>query len=445
VSTVTLERREFLKRSALLVPAAWFGVNILTPRHAYAIDRIAASPALADVQAAVNAAADGDRVLIPNGSATWTGSINTSKQIIIRALNYTPTPGGTATRNVTITNSASGPLFQFTSGNSFHCGIGGIRINEGSGGNNHIRLNGSGSKVPFIFDCYLQVKSRFGNEPDAAAIAWLSQGGVMWNCRLDGVGGGIGGQCCPEGASVLINNPRAWTTPSTMGTLDTGGTVNVYIEDSTWKDFGQSPDIDDRGRVVVRQCVLDGVSGLTHGFTSTWGGRHFEYYNNNIISTTSNRNLGGRAFWLRAGTGLWTDNMCDVPSQGYGNPALLNIGDTTGASGSYLIPRQPGCGHNGSNFVSDPIYIWNQTGSDAYTWSISQSAWSSYVREGRDIFVNAGAKPGYSKFTYPHPLRAAVEGGGTPQTSPSAPTGLQISSNQPGPWWLKHRPDALRA
>jgi hypothetical protein len=447
VLTRTLERREFLKRSALLIPAAWAGVNIIIPgpRRADGANIVAASAALADVQAAVNAAVDGDTVLIPNGTATWTGGITTTKQIIIRAQNYTATPGGTANRTVTITNSASRPLFQFTSGNNFHCGIGGIGFNESNFGStsgvNHVRFTGTGSKIPFIFDCYLQVKNRFGNEPDIAIIGWLSQGGVMWNCRLEGVGGNSNGQCCPEGASVLINSPRAWTTTSTMGQLDVGGLVNVYIEDSTWKDFGQSPDIDDRGRVVVRHCVFDGVSGLTHGFTSTWGGRHFEYYNNQIAGTTSNRNIAGRAFWLRAGTGVFTDNISDLPYQGYGDAILLDIGDRTGTGPAYMIPRQPGCGHNGSTYVSDPIYIWNQTGSDAYTWGVS-NGWDAYVQQGRDIFVNQGAKPGYAKFTYPHPLRAAFEGGGPEPTSPpSAPTGLKISNNRPGPWWVKYKPD----
>lgn len=49
-----------------------------------AANRIAASASYDDVQAAVNAAADGDVILIPNGSATWTNGIKTNKQIIIR-------------------------------------------------------------------------------------------------------------------------------------------------------------------------------------------------------------------------------------------------------------------------------------------------------------------------------------------------------------------------
>ena len=201
----------------------------------YAATRTAASCSTSDVQSAVNTATDGDVVTIPNGSCTWTSGISTTKQIQIRAQNYTPTKGGSNTQNVIITNnSTTGPLLAFTSGNNYHVGVVGIRFNEGTSALNHVRFNGTGSKVPLVSDCYFEVKNRFGDQPGIAVIAWLSQGGVMWNTWIQGVGGGLGGQCCPEGASFLVNSPRAWETASTMGSLDTNGTVNVYVEDSTY-------------------------------------------------------------------------------------------------------------------------------------------------------------------------------------------------------------------
>ena len=102
-------------------------------------------------------AQDGATILIPNGTATWTGGISTSKQIRIRAQNITPAPAGTAgagtmSRNVTLTNGTplgSGTaLFQFTSGNSHHVGVAGIRFNEQTMSNSstergpHIRSHG---------------------------------------------------------------------------------------------------------------------------------------------------------------------------------------------------------------------------------------------------------------------------------------------------------------
>jgi hypothetical protein len=387
----------------------------------------AASCSLIAVQTAVNAAVDGDRVVIPNGSCAWSGGIKTTKQIRIEAQNYTPTSRGTMTRSVTITNnSTSGPLFEFTSGNNYHVGLAGIRFNEGSGNQNHVRFEGTGSKVPLLSDCAFEIKNRFGNNPDATAIAWLSQGGVMWNSYLLGVGGGLGGQCCPEGGSIQIMSPRAWNTPSTMGALDTNGTVNVYFEDSTFKDIGQAPDVDDKGRVVIRYSLLDGAWGITHGFTSALGGRHFEYYNNTFQVTTQNRNIAGRYFWIRAGTGVFTENVVNSQNLGYGTPVMTDIGDNTSPK-PYPQARQPGWGHNGSTDVSDPIYIWNQSGNAGYTWGVS-NGWDSNVKLNRDIFVNSGAKPGYSKYTYPHPARGGDASAGGSSGSGSA-TALQAPSN----------------
>jgi hypothetical protein len=418
----TLTRRQLLKRAALYTPIAYAALGHRSP--AYGADIVAANASQAAVQAAVNAASDGGRVLIPNGSATWTGGIATAKQIIIRAQNYTPAPGGTGTRTVTITNNSSQPLIHMTSGNSSHCGVGGIRFNEGTGGANHVRFSGSGSKVPLLFDCYFQVKQRNGSATDVSVCAWLSQGGVAWNCvwSSQGFSGGSVSPVGTDGACILIHSPRAWSTPSTMGSLDLGGVVNWYIEDSTMLLTGQGPDTDDNGRVVVRHCNLDGAWGLTHGFTSLFGGRHFEYYDNIFSVTNGNRNMAGRYFWCRAGTGIFTNNVVNNasnPSE-WGNPVQLDIGDNT-SPGSYPMARQPGFGASGR----DPIYIWNQSGARGYTFSF-QGSWGNIVQLNRDIFVNSGPKPGYSKFTYPHPLRSAVEDGSPPSAPPAAPTGLTI-------------------
>ena len=407
-------------------------VFLLVASQLRATDRLATSASLAAVQAQVDVAVNGDTVLIPNGSATWNAPLNIGgKRIIIRAQNITPattlgTGGSMPARNVVITNASASTLMSFTTGNDFHCGVGGIRINEGSGVGNYITVTGSGTKPMLIWDCYFEVKNRFGDPPNACIIRHTALGGVMWNTWIQGVGPGSGGQDFPEGASVQVFSPRAWTTDSTMGTLDTGGLVNFYIENCRWQDFGQSPDIDDNGRVVVRYSTFDGTSGLTHGFSSPTGGRHVEYYHNDMKSTSSNRNIAGRAFWLRAGTILFTDNTVNVPYQGYGDPMLLDVGDENHPAGTYPINRAPGQGYSGGSHVSDPIYIWNNTGTDATNWNHHDLFWVPQVVLGRDIFVNSGAKPGYTQFTHPHPLRAAVQA--VTDTTPPTVTSAAINA-----------------
>jgi hypothetical protein len=250
---------------------------------------------------------------------------------------------------------------------------------------------------------------------EVAVISWLAQGGVVWNTYIDGTGFGSGSDAGPSIASVMIRfeSPRAWYTPSTMGALDTNGNINVYFEDSTFVNTGGG-DIDEGARVVMRHCTFDGSTWITHGFTSVWGGRHWESYNNTYKVTSPLRNHAGMYFWARAGHGIFTDNFVDNASapQNYGNPAQLRIGDNTNPT-AYPQARQPGWGHDGTYNVIDPIYIWNNTGARAYSYQID-SAWSSNVKLNRELFVNSGPKPGYSKYTYPHPLR--TDGGSNNST-----------------------------
>ncbi|MBN1674706.1 MAG: hypothetical protein JXR37_26920 [Kiritimatiellae bacterium] len=371
---------------------------------ARAATHTAASCARADVQAAVNAAVDGDTVLIPAGTATWTNGIETTKQIMIQAQTITPTPGGDAAWNVVITNNSPVPLITMTSGDDFHCGVAGITFMEGSRKTNYIRIQGTGSNVPLVHDCRFDIDERFGDEPGIAVLACLSTGGVIWNCMFDTPGADFQGYPGSQGASVYIHSPRDWYTPSTMGALDSNGTVNVYFEDCTFFNCSGCPDIDDNGRVVFRHCLFDGTGGLTHGFTSMRGGRHFEYYDNTFTVTTPERNQA-RYFWCRAGTGLFTDNVvsnCATPSA-FGNQTLLAVGDNTVPTG-YPQSRQPGWGYDGTRDVIDPMYIWNNTGPRAGTWDV-YADWTNSVRLNRELYVDSGPKPGYTKYAYPHPVR----------------------------------------
>ena len=372
-------------------------ILFLIPSLAFATTYSSATASRADVQAAVDLATDGDTVSIPNGTATWTSGITTTKQIIIRATNYTPTSGGAASRNVVITNNSTTGLFSFTTGNSFNCGLAGIQFLNGTGTGSMIATAGTGSKVALINDVTLEISGKYA--PDSQQIVWDSQGGVLWNMYMVGQGGTV------DGNGWVIKSPRSWTTASTMGMLDTAGTVNTYLEDSTILGAAAIPDVDDGGRFVMRYCSMDGVWGSNHGFTSATGGRHAEYYNNTFSNTVSGRNIAARYYWLRGGTILFTDNVVNnaaFPSE-YGAPYLLDIGDTTTPT-TYPQARQPGWGHDGASSVIDPIYVWNNTGARGSMTGV-ETAWQTNVQYNRDIFVDAGAKPGWSKYTYPHPLR----------------------------------------
>lgn len=419
--------RTIMKKSIVRMERLAFVVAAMcsAPSHSWAATISASSCSQANVQAAVNSASNGDTVMIPNGSCSWTTGINTTKQISIRAQNYTPTSGGNTTRNVTITNHASVPLFDFTTGDSFHAALSGIRINEGTGTNNHLEVSGSGSKVMLVNDMYFEAKQRNGSSQDVAAVDWAALGGVIWNTRFVGIGrGDVGGVGSIDGTFVIKGSPRVWNSASTMGAADTNGTVNVYMEDSSCLNAASFPDLDDNGRAVFRHNNIDGCIGVTHGFTSTWGGRHIEWYDNVFSVRSDERNQTGRYYWIRAGTALFTNNVVNNANNpsAYGNPNLFNIGDNTSPR-SYPMPRQPGFGHNGTSNVSDPIYSWNNTGPQANSFGF-QNGWDSIVHVNRDVFVNNGAKPGYTKYAYPHPLRS----GSTPPPADTTPPTLSGGS-----------------
>lgn len=412
----------------LILPAVLILALCASAAHGAPI--IANSCSLGDVRAAVSAAADGDVVKIPDGSCSWTGGISTTKQIRIEAQNYTPTPGGTMSRRVTITNNAgSSPLIAMTAGNNHHVGVVGIRFNDGNGVGNYIRMSGTGSKVPLVADCSFEWELRNGNNPTNAMIAWLAQGGVMWNAYHASV------RSSPSqigGVSIFMNHPRAWTTPSTMGLSgDPDGNINFYIEDSTAIDIDAFLDVDRGGRVVARNNSFDGTWFLTHGFTSgTYGGgRHIEIYDNKFRSSRTDeaRNLAGRYFWLRAGTALITDNDVAGPvrTQDYGsNIQILQIGDNTTPAGSDG-PMQPGWGHNGNTDVRDPIYVWGNSGNmgSSVGFNNQNGDWRA-VTGSNELVVDSGPKPGWSKYRYPHPMRSAISG---PSKRPMPPADIKAS------------------
>ena len=81
----------------------------------------------------------------------------------------------------------------------------------------------------------------------------------------------------------------------------------------------------------------------------------------------------------------------------------------------YPMVRQVGQGHDGTKYITDPVYIWNNTGAGADSYSVDMPEdlcgtyadhVSDYIKEGRDYFKSA--RPGYVKYTYPHPLRTGA-------------------------------------
>jgi hypothetical protein len=243
-----------------------------------------------------------------------------------------------------------------------------------------------------------------------------------------------------------VNNTNSWTTLSTMGAADTIGENNFYVEDDDFHAWLNAFDQGDNGRMVVRYSALHDSAFGTHGAdTGPYGQRHFEVYNNtflrHIYSDGSSFPLP-RWFYIRGGTYAVHDNVFTVSPDGndYPDPVLdmthMSLQRNAGPNPcwgadipgiQYNAPRQVGFGRvtgaagNDPTGVyvgdSEPAYIWNNTGavlgigiSDFGGVECTNPDSSvDYIILDRDYFVGT-AKPSYTAFTYPHPLRSGESG-----------------------------------
>ena len=356
----------------------------------------AASCNVSDVQAAINSATNGDTVVIPNGSCTWSSGIALTKQITLMGASVS---GVTITYGAS-TASASVYLLDVTTGNSFHTTIANLNFlppaaKPGANTSGYVRLHGSGL-VPLMHDMSFSIP----NFIISNAVEWNTTGGVGWNLNFYStvnLAGTCGQQIGSDSGSLHIEpENRNWNTPSTMGTLDTTGTNNVYIEDSTFNAVGQSPDIGDSGRAVFRHDVFQDITGgETHGTSGTNTGRHWEIYDSQFKLTLPHKAMQ-RWVWLRGGTLLMTRNQINKMDMGgcygVGNTIGLSVENAQansvhGCALGYMAYQQPGSGsdgvlHSPSNVgasnqrtgsgpfdnpyqISDPVYVWNNSGTGA--------------------------------------------------------------------------------
>jgi len=418
-----------------------------------AATRTAATCSAPDVQAAINASATGDAVVIPAGSCTWTSGVTISgKGIVLQGVS----PGA-----VTITNGAVYGV-DVTEDGTFHTEISKLTV---TGTGVFIRILPRAEPT----DTGKAVLVHHLTLKDTAGIRAEVNRGVFWSNTITAANT-IGSnlefvQCKPLGLT------SSWTSSSTMGTADVTGESNLYIEDNTFTKVLQAAiDVDDNCRVVIRHNVFDNSALGSHGAdTSSVGGRHFELYDNTFTFTNFGECNGSQTanvpffFFLRGGTGVITNNtgLTDMSSCAWGNKPALNFtvmnlqrdagpnpcwGAGTSGGSRYHAPRQIGMGRvtgagkdglgratDSMTYVGDsePLYIWDQSGplvvalsdygpSNADSCSGTTDLTRNYVVPGRDFFVDGTAKPGWTRFAYPHPLRVRAP------SPPASPANVRI-------------------
>ncbi len=289
----------------ILLLSAVFGATA----HA-ATTRTAASCSKADVQSVVTASANGDTVVIPAQSCTWTGAggvtVPAGRGITITGTgtpNSTPstyTPHASCSGTVITDQLSSGSLFRMnpTYGNSLSR-LSCMRLQAtipGTGYTNPISVNGTctASGCPNFRMDNLTIPGNWSQVslPDHA-IAFVS--------NLFGVADhNLVGDTAPSGEYIDFLNighgkwqgvgeygDKSWASPTTMGTEQT-----FFLENNTFKwILATDTDIPDStgggARFTCRFNIFDSIHAFGacsgHGTDTTGrarGVRHFEFYYN---------------------------------------------------------------------------------------------------------------------------------------------------------------------
>lgn len=365
---------------------------------------------------------------------------------------------------VIVNNSTAAQLFNVTEDSSVHTNLSGFKVAAGTGSAAAVHFAAGGGKAIVLHDCWIE-----SNASSMSSIEISVNRGVISNCSFDST---------PYSMSYLAVHMQpydfdAWNTnPSYFGTADTDGQHNIYVETSDFHAFLNAGDVDEGTRAVFRYNLFDHSGFGTHGAdTSTVSGRYFDYYKNkgNFQGYSDGTTLGVESwFFVRGGTFLIHDN--DLPalvSTDYGTKSdarltVMNLqrnagynacwGAGTSGGAMYSAPQQVGMGRvtgtgragngsttyaSGSFYVGDPepAYIWNNSRSQLNvaitdfggTDCSNPDSSVNYIKLNRDYFNGSTAKPGYTPYTYPHPLVS----GSQQQASggPAAPINLTAVVN----------------
>lgn len=384
---------------------------------------------------------------IPWMRGTVTSLVGTTLTMDITSTNYSGTHGvwiiaTEPTALTTITVGTTSDLISITPDTTHSTEISGIRFicAENGESGQHIIKSGyaSGAKPLLVHDCLFQMV----NGVDCGGVLTENNRGVVWNCSF--ISTVFSGSALGVVAKYSSANIGSWSSASTMGTSDSDGLSNFYVENCDFHAYINATDWDDQSRVVTRYCLFNNAGAGSHGCDSSpIGVRHWEFYNSTWLFNGFSDGTTLNTQWhlcLRGGTGIVTDcAFDDMNSQDYGNRGELNFGvwilgqginygAGDGGTPDYPAPRQFGFGYvtgtpAGSPYNSiyygdaEPAYVWSNTGTYAVQLNggfvggeADPDSIADYIQSSRDYITSA--KSGYAKYTYPHPLRTDGGGGG---------------------------------
>jgi hypothetical protein len=368
----------------------------------------AASASFADVTNAVNRAVDGDTVIVPAGTATWTSTLNLSKGITLQGQT---TVNGAGTASPTVTDGtiilddvpiASGvcPIIKITATQNQAFRITGFTFRHGSrttqptsGGAIHVlgTVHGStGTGSLRIDHCQFDLLYQVG----VVFSGWITNT-VVDHCA---------GNYWHNVFSAKVYNGWGWNGGDSDGNSSwsdnsyLGSEKFVFFEDNTANNTAPAQttgtiDSQSGARYVVRHCYFINCAPNTHG-TETGGRlrsiRLHEWYQNTIKFT-----FAGTLGMMRGGTGLsWGNTLL-------GSPGGLSTGNglfDARATWPFLIfadtpPNSAANGANGWDLnVTESDGVTNVPGHAPFTFASGKAASNSDDTTGT---ITVSGNPGW--------------------------------------------------
>jgi hypothetical protein len=360
---------------------------------AQADDVNADSCSQADVQTAIDAAVDGDRVLVPSGTCTWGEPVVVpdSKKLTLQGAGIGNTNIDGATQFVDAGTSGSritGFSFDVTSGSATMVDIKG----QGWRVDHNFFENSTGSKL-------LAIQPSGLNET-------IQPQGLIDNNTFDGL------RILAFGMGNFNTQSDVWDDPLALGTDNA-----VFVEDNVFNvEFaGNIIDENRGGRYVFRYNIVNvniashpGAIVEVHSKQSVTerGSRSWEIYENTFNATNSTfaimfiRGGTGVAFNNTfitgiVGTGINLDNVRSIPVRDCDGTDPMDSNEGTGDEVGWMCRDQIGASTDEFLWTGgtpnppqdkDPAYFWSNTKNGSKTSPEVTNSTDDHIQADRDFY-----------------------------------------------------------
>jgi hypothetical protein len=405
--------------------------TLMVPAALWADTHTAASCSQVDVQAAINAAAAGDMVVMPAGICTWTNPPNAPYNYHSVCVNKPVSLIG-AGQGVTVITDSTEITYNYNP----------LGIEFASDVNTFTRVSGftmRHSGVPQDASPAITVQISGTGHP-RVRFDHITLDTILRGISVYSTGSGVIDHCAFIGGEVIHVDGdylgSEWDKPLTMGSDDAW-----YIENSSCIYASGADGVTDGrngGRFVFRYNTVllptgSKFSGFlvgNHGYESAdRSNMSMEVYENIFENDEPTRYCG--AIQFRGGTGVVFDNTFRGPHwheinatnyrscTGYLSDTGKGMCDGTHPFDGNLDhgwPCRDQIGRSGAMVdglqTSDPLYQWGNVGDGGATVTISTYDGSTgdcsymnlyHIKKGRDYF-DTTFRPGYIPYPYPHQL-----------------------------------------